>query len=416
MVDVKDLSHAQELLESFIPSTKAVRYTLERMLSLMTFVGNPQDTLKIIHIAGTSGKTSTAYYAAALLVANGFKVGLCVSPHIDSIAERAQINLQTLPEEIYCQELGIFLDLVARSRLQPTYFEVLVAFSFWLFAKQGVDYAVIEVGLGGLLDSTNVVHRNDKICIITDISYDHTEILGKSLSEIATQKAGIIYKDNPVFMHPQVPEIMAVIKGKSRDKDALLEVAETDKELLLLRAFQALPEFQQRNFSLAYGALKHILKQPEATEKALRVSIPARMEEVQWSGKTIILDGSHNEQKITALEQAIKKKYSNQSILLVVSFGENKTTSLEDNLKILHQISSHIIVTEFHLAKEGIRKSIGPSVIRPVAENLGFLVTTEDNPEKAFEYALTQPEKILLVTGSFYLLNHIRPAMRQPKK
>ena len=375
----------------------------------MAYLGDPQDKLKIIHIAGTSGKTSTAYYAAALLIESGFKVGLSVSPHIDSISERAQIDLRGLPEGLYCIELGAFLDLVAQSKLQPTYFEVLVAFAFWLFERQKVGYAVIEVGLGGLLDGTNVVRRSDKIVLITDIGYDHMEILGKTLPEIAAQKAGIIHEGNQVFIHTQGPEVMEVVREKALLENANLELIAISKDLTGMSDFKELPDFQQRNFALAYGALRGIIEQPKAIKKALSVHIPARMEELEWSGKTVILDGSHNEQKIEALVRAMKKKYGDQPIVLVVSFGDNKSARLEGNLALLREISSHIIITKFYLGQDKIRQPIDPSIIVPIAKKLGFLAEFDDDPQIAFGRALKQSESIVLVTGSFYLLNHIRP-------
>lgn len=414
MVHIKDLAHAQALLESFIPSSKSVSYTLERMKALMTHLGNPQDTLKVVHVAGTSGKTSTSYYAAALLLESGFRVGLSVSPHIDSVTERAQINLQTLPEDIYCSELGVFLDLVDESMIQPSYFELLVAFSYWLFKRQNVEYAVIEVGLGGLLDATNVVNRDDKICLISDIGYDHTEILGNTLSKIATQKAGIIHEGNKVFMHAQDPQIMEAVGNIARSKHAQFEIIGFDERLSNEDYFVSLPEFQQRNFSLVYGALKDVCinMKPHNIKKVLSILIPARMEEIQWQGKTIILDGSHNEQKLSALNQAMKKRYADRSVVLLVSFGENKAINLENNLNVLREISDHIIITSFQMGQDEQRKSIEPSAISKVAEGLKFNTIIQNNPVDAFEYAVDQKEEILLVTGSFYLLNHIRPLLK----
>jgi len=413
MVRIQNLSHAQTLLDAFIPTSKSMRYTLDRMQSLMAYLGNPQDKLKVVHIAGTSGKTSSSYYAAALLVKSGFRVGLSVSPHIDSITERAQINLESLPEALYCKELGIFLDLVQKSAVHPSYFEVLVAFSYWLFARHNVDYAVMEVGLGGLLDATNVAHREDKICIITDIGLDHTEILGTTLPEIAAQKAGIIQHGNSVFVHTQAPEVMAVIDEKAKREHATYEMVGVDELLESSAVFTALPTFQQRNVSLVYGALKPIFIQmnPSAVEEALRVQVPARMEERNVADKVVVLDGSHNEQKLTALVSAMNKQYAGISIVLLVSFGENKATSLERNLKTLREISDHIIVTKFSLGQDEIRSPIKPRIICDVADDLGFESEIIADPREAFAYALAQQEKLVLVTGSFYLLNHIRPLM-----
>jgi dihydrofolate synthase/folylpolyglutamate synthase len=409
MARIQNLVHAQALLDAFIPTSKSMHYTLERMRALMAYLGNPQDSLKVVHVAGTSGKTSTSYYAAALLVGSGFRVGLSVSPHIDSVTERAQINLQPLSEKLYCDELGIFLDLVAESKLKPSYFELLVAFSYWLFERQNVEYAVMEVGLGGLLDATNVVQREHKICIITDIGLDHTEILGSTLAEIAAQKAGIIHEGNQVFMHSQDSETMAAVEAAAHARHAQLNIIGVDDRLSRSSLFGSLPEFQQRNLSLAYGALKPLLRESMDIEKVFELSVPARMEEVSWQGKTIVLDGSHNEQKLAALVEAMKKKYSDKSIILLICFGENKTASLENNLRLLRQLSEHIVITKFHIGQDELRTSIEPEFIAGEGQELGFTTVVRHDPQDAFEYAIAQKEQVVLVTGSFYLLNHIRP-------
>src|SRR5688572_10716165 len=156
---MKTFLEANEVLRQFWPELLSRRdvYTTETMVELMDYLGNPQDKLKIIHVAGTSGKTSTCYYSAALLKAAGKKVGLTVSPHVDEINERVQIDLVPMPEEAFCRDMTEFLGLVKKSELEPSYFEVLLAFAYWEFVRHRVEYAVIEVGMGGLTDATNVV-------------------------------------------------------------------------------------------------------------------------------------------------------------------------------------------------------------------------------------------------------------------
>lgn len=150
MRNIKNFNQVQIELEKFIEVTQTGAkqyYDLSRIFPLMNFLDNPQNKLKIIHIAGTSGKTSTSYYVASLLHNAGYNVGLTVSPHVDTINERTQINMIPLPEKEYCSYLNEFLDIVDESDIKVSYFEVLVAFAYWVFAKQKVDYAVIEVGL-----------------------------------------------------------------------------------------------------------------------------------------------------------------------------------------------------------------------------------------------------------------------------
>jgi dihydrofolate synthase / folylpolyglutamate synthase len=144
-VNIENLNQAERILAGYIPLVKKITgkdITLERMKPLMQALGNPQNNLKIIHIAGTSGKTSTAYYLANLLKIAGKKVGLTVSPHLDSITERVQIDLEPLGETEFCQAFGEFIDIIKPVEPEPTYFELLMAFAYWYFAKTGVDYVL----------------------------------------------------------------------------------------------------------------------------------------------------------------------------------------------------------------------------------------------------------------------------------
>lgn len=146
---IENFAEARKVLSAFVPTGKPAPYTLNRMFRLMKLLGDPQENYHVIHVAGTSGKTSTSYYLAALLAKSDKKVGLTVSPHVDEVNERLQINLKPLSEKDYTKALSEFLEIIHKARINPTYFELLIAFAFWEFARQKVDYAVVEVGLGG---------------------------------------------------------------------------------------------------------------------------------------------------------------------------------------------------------------------------------------------------------------------------
>lgn len=410
---ITSFEQANTELAKYIPNSNREGYTTDRMLQLMDFLGNPQNQLKIVHIAGTSGKTSTCYFTAALLGASGNKVGLSVSPHIDQINERVQINLSPIPEKEYCQLLTRFLGLVERSKLKPSYFEVLVAFAYWVFNKQQVDYAVIEVGLGGLLDGTNVVNREDKVCVITDIGLDHTSILGKTIPEIAAQKAGIINHGNTALVHPQSAEAMEVFRSTTtKQSGQLIEVS--DKPVVI---HSDIPSFQSRNFSLALATYNHIASRDsldtlnnDQLTQALHVYIPARMEVIGVQGKTVILDGSHNQQKLEALIKSVKVKYPEQSVNLLVSFGENKIEYVKEALAELHKLGDRITLTKFKLGQDEPRKPIDPDLLASICSEVGFThIQIKADPIQAFQDTLDDSSDILLVTGSFYLLSHIRP-------
>lgn len=417
---MKTFAEANEALRQLWSDrlTQPNTYSLDAIIPLMDYLGSPQEKLKIIHVAGTSGKTSTAYYAAALLKAAGKKVGLTVSPHVDEINERVQVNLVPLAERTFCSELAIFLDLIKKSGFKPSYFETMIAFAFWEFVRMQLEYAVVEVGLGGLVDATNIVHRQDKVCVITDIGLDHTDRLGPALAEIAGQKAGIIQLHNSVFCYRQVPEIMQSIIARAHQKQADLYVLDDDAAE---SGLDFLPLFQQRNLGLARAAVDHILKQNDddglddkMVAEAAKTRIPARMEEITRGGRTIIIDGAHNAQKLHALAESVRRKYQGQKIAAVVSLVSNRSFRLEDAAEELVALLDHIIVTGFSGPQDGPHESEDPEELAQLFRRHGAAsVEVIDEPEEAFNTLLVRPEPLLMVTGSFYLLNHIRPLLRE---
>ncbi len=414
MTLINNYQQATARLKKYIPVAIINEpYTLDKMTALMNYLGNPQDKIKVIHIAGTSGKTSTAYYAAALLSAAGHSVGLTVSPHVNNIGDRAQINLELLDEQEYCKLLGHFLDLVESSNINPSYFEVLAGFAFWLFHQKGLDYAVIEVGLGGLLDGTNVINNNNKICIITDIGIDHIRLLGNTISQIAYQKAGIIKPKNSVFIYHQSSDVIAQVEAKCDKEKADLHIVKSiDKD----KNLEKLPLFQQRNIYLAIQAVNYTLQRDDdkiLTNRQIQIAtttiIPGRMEVVSYHNKNIILDGSHNEQKISALVAAIKQSYPNRNVALMVSFGNSEKSNMTTKMTLLRQLGSTIIITKFTKGQDEIRISVRPEVLATAAEQAGFTnIIIEENPIKALRILVEKSTDIGLITGSFYLLGAVR--------
>lgn len=416
MRSINNFSDVQQALSAFISEEPLkAPYTLDTIRSLMEYLGNPQNHLQVVHVAGTSGKTSTAYFIAALLTEAGYKTGLTVSPHIEQINERTQINLHPLSEQEYCEQLAEFLGLVDASGLSPSHFEVLVAFSYWVFDRHNVDYAVVEVGLGGLLDGTNVVERADKVCVITDIGFDHVDILGDSLAKIAAQKAGIIHDTNAVFIYQQSHEVMGVIQATAQTKHADLHVVKEHTSTGL----EHLPTFQKRNFGLALSAAEFVIErdnhQPLAESQikhASAVYIPGRMEVIQRQSISLVLDGAHNEQKITALIHAMKEKFLDQTVTLMVSFGQNKQAGVQESLNLLHQLSSSIIITKFAKGQDELRIAMEPSDLAIYAEQAGFSsITLEPDPFTAVELLKQAPTNVGLITGSLYLIETVRPVI-----
>ena len=414
MEQPKTFAEANKLLSNFIPKQDNRAYTIDRIKMFMDYLGNPQDKLKVIHVAGTSGKTSTCYYIAALLHASGKKVGLTVSPHVNQVNDRLQINLVPLEESKFCQVLNEFLAIVEKSGFKLTYFEVLVALAYWEFERQQVDYAVIEVGLGGLLDGTNIVSSADKVCVITDIGLDHITVLGDTLEKIAIQKAGIIHEENMVFAYAQSSEVNNVFIDTAKEKHAKLQLLTQQP---LGDSFLFLPLFQRRNFALAKEAANYTIERDYQTEisveeqlRAAKALIPARMEIFTSGNKTIILDGAHNAQKLGALIGSIKAKYPGQEIAALVSFVGGRSYRLESSLDEIATLTKNIILTSFSNHQDLPYDAVKPTALEKMARPKGFRnISIETDPILAFRKLLEQPEKILVVTGSFFIMNEVRP-------
>lgn len=418
MQTVTTFQQAHQLLEKYAPANVArPAYTLEYMERFMDFLGNPQDSYKVVHVAGTSGKTSTCYYLASLLGQIGKKIGLSVSPYIDEMNERVQINLVPLPEKQFCEEFSVFLELVNQSNIQLTRFEFLSAFAFWEFARQKVDYVVMEVGMGGELDATNVISRPHKVSVITDIGLDHQGKLGGTVAEIAEKKAGIIQLKNMVFCYDQGAEVLAPIRDRARQKQADLRIVDQTETV---RTLDFLPLFQQRNFGLASQVIAALLKRDGIAQlddgqlqRAARVHIPARLEIFMLNGRTVILDGAHNAQKLTALAESLKQQYPEQPIAALVAFKAKQNTRVEQATEVLTGFAQHVIATSYGSPNSVEPYGEDPEIIAALCKINGFWhIETVADPVHAWRQLLARPEQILLVTGSFYLFNAIRPLLK----
>ncbi len=416
MMEFNTFSEIEKALKPYIPLASEITgkdITLKRMIPLMAAIGNPEKKLSIIHIAGTSGKTSTTYYIAALLSATGKKVGMTVSPHVDSIGERLQINMQLISAEDFGRALGEFLTIITAAQLQPTYFELLIAFVYWYFAKVGVDYAVIETGLGGLHDSTNMATEPSKICVITDIGYDHMHVLGNTISEIAAQKAGIIHHGNHVYMYKQSVEVMAAMLKRSVSQKAQVHIVE-QSYLSEPKSVVNLPAYQQRNWHLAHSVYDAVKVRDSLEElldvqleHAMEIQVPGRMDQKQVGNKLVIMDGAHNGQKVHAFVSSFKARFPGQKAAILLSLKTSKDYT--EVLPLLHSITTTLIITSFSGMQDRFVENIAPKKLAKAAETYGFVnIITESDQDAAYNMLLNQPDGLLVVTGSFYLIGQLR--------
>lgn len=402
------MKEAEKALQAYVPAVKQFTgsaINLDRMQAVMQALGNPESKLRIVHVAGTSGKTSTSYYVASLLQHSGYKTGLTVSPHIDIVTERIQIQGVPLPSDVFCSYLTECIARIADLPVQPSYFELLMALAYYVFYKEGVEWAVIETGMGGLLDASNVAIRPDKLCVITDIGYDHMHILGNTLTEIAAQKAGIIHQNNSVFMYKQSHEIMTSIRARIEAKQASLYLF--DDAMVSLEA--DMPAYQQRNWQLAYETVCAAIGAvpPEAITASKATYIPGRMDIVEVARKTVIMDGAHNAQKMQAFVASFKKQYTNKKVTVVLAMKEGK--EYKEVIDCLLPLTRVLYVTSFSTSQDLPAHALRPDIIAAYAEQRAVQnIFVEPDAERAFHAALQGSDDVVVVTGSFYLLAQLR--------
>lgn len=330
----------------------AEMYSLNRMRKLMKKLGDPQRDIRTVHIAGTKGKGSTATMLATMLRSCGFKVGLYTSPHIMDVRERVQINGEIITQSAVTRLTARFQPILdAMAPDSPTFFEILTALALCHFAENHVDVAVIETGMGGRLDSTNVVKPS--VCGFTSISFDHMHQLGRSLKEIASEKAGILKNNTPAVSVEQVPEARDALRRAAKESNSPLMFTGEDIEfsyrvessrqdgchtricLTTPRSrFEHLPvpllgEHQAVNCGLALALLDQLKGQGmkiddrQAMQGLAGVYLPGRMEMLRQDPR-ILVDGAHNAASMRALMRAIGQHIPYDSMVMIFGCAVDK--------------------------------------------------------------------------------------------
>ena len=408
------------------------KHGLYRMEAILEALGNPERGLKSIHIAGTNGKGSTAAMVTAFAKAHGLRVGTFTSPHMDSIRERIQLDGVPLGEEPFWQAASVIKEVESRLLEEWgafNYFEILTAMMFVVFQQEAVDLAIIEVGIGGLLDNTNVGHP--LVSVITTIGLDHQDLLGSTLEEITAQKAGIIKSGQQVVVGPVTRKCLDVIRGVASEKGAtvqafgedfsLVEDSYQDAELTISLEQLALKgAFQKENATVAIRAFRSWMEatgrsvQPECIEAALRVvSWPGRMEVLQAT-PLVIIDGAHNLPAIERLVQNMTARVDKKQTLLFSAL--TRKDSQQMLLRLQEALPDvNIILTSFHPSR-------GLSIARSDVE--AYLDSRKISYEESFEDVIdrfassTDDKSELWVTGSLYFIAEVRHwwKNRKPKE
>lgn len=358
---------------------------LDRISAVLGLLGNPQDKLKCIHVAGTNGKGSVCAIIAAILSKAGIKTGLYTSPHIFEYTERIQINGFNISKEDFAKYLFEICEIADENNIHLTEFEILTAVMFKYFADNDVDVVVLETGLGGRFDATNVIKSN--LCsIITHIDLDHTERLGNTKSKIAFEKAGIIKPDCPVFTCEGYEEI----KDKADECNSLFVMVTPfeDTSNLSLKG-----SCQQENLSLALAAVRYLFPQiPEnLIQEALKdIKHPCRF---QICREDLIVDASHNPNGAAALRESLDFYYPDKPRCFV--FGCLRNKDYKKMMEILFSKGDDIYFYHFN--------NKNSCSIKELQEACEF-------PSKIFTSLEQLPQNSLkIICGSFYMLNEIIP-------
>ncbi len=422
------------MIQEWLKKSESIprKHGLYRMEAILEALGNPERGLKSIHIAGTNGKGSTAAMMTAFAKAHGLRVGTFTSPHMDSIRERIQLDGVPLGEEPFWQAVSVVKEVESRLFEEWgafNYFEILTAMMFVVFQQEAVDLAIIEVGIGGLLDNTNVGHP--LVSVITTIGLDHQDLLGSTLEEITAQKAGIIKAGQQVVVGPVTRECMDVIREIASEKGATVQAF--DEEFFLIEesyqdSLQTIPlkqlalkgAFQKENATVAIRAFCSWMEatgrslQPEFIEAVLRVvSWPGRMEVLQET-PLVIIDGAHNLPAIERLVQNMRTHVGKKQTLLFSALTRKDSQQMLAKLQeALPDVN--IILTSFHPSK-------GQSIARSDVE--AYLDSPQISYEESFEDVIdrftssTDDKSELWVTGSLYFIAEVRHwwKNRKPKE
>ena len=396
---------------------------LERISGMMEQLGNVQEDLKFIHIAGTNGKGSVSAMLSSVLTAAGYRTGLFISPYIMRFNERMQVNGMPISDEELA-EIVTEVQPVAESMAErPTEFEIITAAAFVWFARQKCDIVVLETGLGGRLDATNLISQN--VCaVITNLGLDHTEYLGNTLGEIAGEKCGILKPGCPVVAYRSAPEAMKVIRARAKELECPVRTADFGKIKALSADLQG-QTFQYKQFpELTVHLLgAHQLKNAAVALETISVlrkagweipdeAVVQGMDSTRWPGRfevlqdnpLVIVDGAHNPQGVESLIAAVKEYLPGQHIVCVTGVLADKDWKpMMDRLKT--------VVSDFVAVTPDSPRALGNVRLARYLTDREHWVSVADDVEKGLTGALERAKAtggMVLACGSLYMAADVR--------
>ena len=413
----------------------ALVFDLRRIEMLLERLGNPHRVAKSIHIAGTKGKGSTAAMIASILTQAGYRAGLYTSPHLLSFTERIQIDGRPIAEDAFGRLVEILkpeAEAVNHSGNfgELTTFELLTALAFTYFKEGKVDYQMLETGLGGRLDATNVV--KPEVCVITSISFDHMDVLGDTLTQIAREKAGIIKPGSTVVCSPQLPEAMEVIEEACRERETRLVVVgndvtwhgkafDTEGQSFELRGLTGeytlniplLGEHQLENAATAVatvevlGGLGASISPESITTGLTQVHWPGRLQ-IMGREPWVIVDGAHNADSARRLVEALERYFDFDRVLLILGVSSDK--NIAGMVAELASLPSIVIVTRSHHPR-----AIEPARLAGEFSKWGITPEVAENVASAVELALSKamPGDLICATGSLFIVAEVMEYMSE---
>ncbi len=418
------------------------KYGLERTEKILEILGNPHKHIKTIHVAGTNGKGSTTAMLTSILMDAGYNVGSYISPYIEEFEERIQINRNNIPKEELAEVVTEVSKAVSKvvdlGYVNPTEFEIITCAGFLYFHKKNIDYAVIEVGLGGRLDSTNVI--TPILSIISSISLDHTQILGDTLDKIAHEKAGIIKENVSVILFPQekvaedviektckeknsklikvprdISEYVAVTSNTLEGKEIKTQQINLKNEYIDSYELSLLGKHQILNSTVVVYAARELMN---LGVKISKDNIINGLKSVQWPGRLeimknnplVVIDGAHNIDGIKKLTESIDLYFKYNKLILILGILADK--QVEDMIETIAPKAERIISVTPHSDRAELAEDLKIEI-----EKLGVSCEAIDSYEEAYKKALSycNDDDLLLISGSLYMIGDMRKIIRNLK-
>lgn len=401
-----------------------IKLGLHRISKILEHLDHPERNIPSIHVAGTNGKGSVCQYLSSILSKEGYQVGLFTSPHLETVRERFCINNELISTEEFTTLISTLKDVVdglKNHTFQPTYFELCTALAFLFFNKHNVDYGIIEVGLGGKYDSTNICIPI--ISIITNIHLDHQRILGETIEKIATEKAGIIRDCVPIITAAE-GKALGIIKKQANKHHAPLIIVKSDTSSIVKRATEyqlikingfldeynletnEIGGYQKQNLSLAIYAIEQlqilgIFISPESIQYGVKSMVHQGRMKIIHTKPMVIIDGAHNPKGLQELRNSIISLFPSKRIILI--FGVLKDKNINGMINEIHSICNSIILT-----KPSNNRAAEPINVKHIIETMlskKELFVTK-NVTQAIKIAcnLADEDDLILITGSLYLV------------